>query len=425
MSGNVVTRLDETGTSLVAHLDRVGSDMHQSLNNTGTLLANALHEGAGVVNDRLAETGKGIIEGLVGRSAEVREDLRSIGDTIVTELGARVTEVTGRLDETGQRITHAIVSGGDALSERLAATGDRIEETVSGRGGALKSRLSELGEKLAATMDEKTSQAEATLAGHSNKLSETLTGHLNAFEDAIVVRGGSLAEKIAADAAVFTDIVSTKLGSIETLLTTHGDGLVGRLNNHAREATQAMEGQITTFEQRASARTGEIVSSLDGLIGRIDEYLEKHAGVFTEGLKARTIEVARAIAESGRGASAQLESALTDAGKVIGDKTTFLSERADEINKLLGERSSELASALDAGVMRFQNEVVSRLEYLSTGLRTHTEDIHAQLGDRATEIAGLFNEQTNACRRLSTKRSERSAGTSPLCPRRSIARSMI
>ena len=151
--------------------------------------------------------------------------------------------------------------------------------------------------------------------GHSNKLSETLTGHLNAFEDAIVVRGGSLAEKIAADAAVFTDIVSTKLGSIETLLTTHGDGLVGRLNNHAREATQAMEGQITTFEQRASARTGEIVSSLDGLIGRIDGTLEKHAGVFTEGLKARTIEVARAIAESGRSASAQLEIGADRCGK--------------------------------------------------------------------------------------------------------------
>ena len=55
------------------------------------------------------------------------------------------------------------------------------------------------------------------MAGHSDKLSETLTGHLNAFEDAIVVRGGSLAEKIAANAAVFTDVVSAKLGSIETL----------------------------------------------------------------------------------------------------------------------------------------------------------------------------------------------------------------
>ncbi|MBV9519184.1 MAG: hypothetical protein JO068_13795 [Hyphomicrobiales bacterium] len=399
VSGNVVTRLDETGTSLVAHLDRVGGDMHQSLNNTGNLLANALNEGANAVNDRLADTGRGIIEGLVGRSVEVREDLRSIGESIVTELGTRVSEVTGRLDETGQRISQTIVSGGDALSERLAATGDRIEETVTGRGGALEERLAALGDKLAATMDEKTSKAETTLAGHSDKLSQTLTGHLNAFEDAIVVRGGSLAEKIAADAAVFTDIVSTKLGSIENLLTTHGDGLVGRLTNHTREATQAMEEQISTFEQRANARTGEIVSSLDGLIGRIDGTLEKHAGVFTEGLKARTIEVARAIAESGRNASAQLEATLTDAGKVIGEKTVFLSERADDLNKLLGTRSSELANAFDTGVARFQNEVVGRLENLSTSLRTHTDDIHARLGDRATEIAGLFNEQTE---RLST-----------------------
>ena len=249
VSGNVVTRLDEMGTSLVAHLDRVGGDMHQSLNNTGTQLANALDQSAIAVNDRLAETGKGIVDGLVGRSTEVREDLRSIGESIVAQLGERVTEVTGRLDETGQRISQAIVSGGDALTERLAATG--------------------------AILDEKTSTAQATLAGHSDKLSETLTGHLNAFEDAIVVRGGSLAEKIAADAAVFTDIVSTKLGSIETLLTTHGDGLVGRLTHHTREAAQTMEAQIATFEERAGARTGEIVSSLDGLIGRIDGTLGK------------------------------------------------------------------------------------------------------------------------------------------------------
>ncbi len=214
-----------------------------------------------------------------------------------------------------------------------------------------------------------------------------------------MVRGGSLAEKIAADAAVFTDIVSTKLGSIETLLTTHGDGLVGRLTNHTREAAQTMEAQIATFEERAGARTGEIVSSLDGLIGRIDGTLEKHAGVFTEGLKARTIEVARAIAESGRSASAQLETTLTEAGKVIGEKTLFLSERADELNKLLGARSSELANAFDSGVSRFQNEVVGRLESLSSSLRTQTDTIHVQLGDRATEIAGLFNAQTE---RLST-----------------------
>src|SRR5262249_15715188 len=178
--------------------------------------------------------------------------------------------------------------------------------------------------------------------------SSEVTAALDGFIDRLDDQTRHSTEAMERQLTSFEQRAAAKTGEVTTAL----NGLFVRLEDHTRDSTETMERQLSSFEQRATTKASEVTGALDGLITRIDGTLEKPGGVFTDGLTARTIEVARAIAESGRSASARLEATMADAGNVIADKAAFLSDRAEEINRLFGQRSTELAGTLDTGVAR-------------------------------------------------------------------------
>ncbi len=451
--------LNLTGNTLVNSIADRAQSVNDMLEHTGNTLVSAITDRSQTVVETLDDTGRSLIDAIGGRAQEVNNTMRATGEALVIDLGIRGAEVTQRLEETGTKIAETVTSRGDSLAARLVETSDRINDSITIHGKSLEDSIAQTGQQaahliseqvgharsafegagqvIATVIDGRTRHAETMLNSHAADVESRLTGHADQVTSrlaetgkdivlAIATQGNRVNEALADNARgltgtleahsinvsdhlrSFDETVGARLQNVEAVVTIHGTALVDRLAGQTESTTQALESQLTAFEERSIGRAKVLSGSFDELIQRVDTGLERRGQQLNETLSQRAIEIARIMGEGGRDVTAAMETKAREIDDVINSRTTAMTEqlgaraqeitgvltaKADEINATLGGRASEIAETLDTRIGTFEERIVHRLDGVSDAIDKKGFQLAASLGQRTEEINTLFVER--------------------------------
>ncbi|MFM9973051.1 MAG: hypothetical protein ACKVON_00575 [Beijerinckiaceae bacterium] len=454
--------LNDTGNALVNAITERAQTVSGALEITGQALISTLTQRSTEVNSTMRETGEGLISTLTDRSADVNSTMRATGESLIIELGLRGSEVTQRIEETGTRIADTVTSRGDSLAARLVDTSDRINDSITVHGKSLEESLAVTGQQaatliseqvnhaksafegtgqvIAAIISSQTKHAETLLQTHADDIETRLEGHADQVRArlaetgkdvvlAIATQGNRVNEALSENARglsgtleahshgltqrlqTFDETVGQRLQNVETLMTTHGDGLMVRLETYSGQLTQDLTQQTALFEQTAAARASALSGSFDDLISRVDTGLERRGLQLNEALSKRAIDIARIMGEGGRDVTAAMEAKAAEFDHIINTRTSSLADtlgaraeqitevlttKASEINATLGGRATEIADTLDNRISSFEERVVGRLDTVAQTIDQKGFQFAASLVQRTEAINTVFTERGDA-----------------------------
>jgi Apolipoprotein A1/A4/E domain len=454
----VTSALELTGNQLIATITDRSLEVNTTLRATGDSLITSITDRSSEANNTLRATGDSLITSFTERSSEVNNTMRATGDSLIMDLGLRGAEVTQRIEETGTRIADTVTSRGDSLALRLVETSDRINDSILVHGKGLEDNLATTGQQAAMLIAEQvvhakgafegagqtivtlfggqTSHAETLLNGHAEDVRVRLDGHADQVRArlaetgrdivlAIATQGNRVNEALSENARGlsstlethsvrvadrlqnFDENVGQRLVSVETLMTTHGEGLMARLVSYSDTITKDMQKQVSDFEQAATTRTTSLSGSFDELITRVDAGLERRGVQLNEQLSKQAIDIAKIMSEGGREVTNAMETKASEIDSIIVQRTNAMADslgsraeqitqvlatKASEINETIGGRANEIAETLDNRIGAFEERVVGRLDSVSQSIDQKGFQFAATLVQRTEAINSAFTQ---------------------------------
>lgn len=405
--------LSDHSVSMTRTMQAVGSEVTQSLNST-----------AGEVNSMLKHTGDSLVLDLGLRGTEVTQKLDETGSRIAEYITDKGNALADRISETGNRLYETVNVHGLELDKRLAETGSIITEALATRTAEAQSTIAEVGLKVVDTLNEKAMNVQSALHIAGDTVSQTIIERTNNFKTELSSVGDDLLNNFATRSLELSDklqLLSTdfgakitdetsrlnnafeeKLGRVEQVINVNGTQLTTQIGTTVSEMSQVMKSHVTGFEdlsnrlsldvsmkltdasssmadkirtelgnfdEKVSAKTLEITSTLDERMMKLDASLVTGAQSLNSSLADRAIDIAKSFSEGGQAVTNILEKKATE-------MTNALIERAETINSALGAKALEVAGSLEGSV--------GRIKDVSQSISTQTDN-----------LAHLFDEKGN------------------------------
>jgi hypothetical protein len=420
-ANRVTTSLGAKGEEIRFALGRTGEELVSNLLLRGEDIIGRLEQTQQSIGYTLAETGDAVTRSLAQRLEEIDVHLRSTSEaasaSVAETLGDAVTAIAVHGDRVNEALAEriaqfeaAVLGPGNQVAERVAAeTGqmaalltnhyEAIETTLGQCGTELDLRSQQAAEALEAQLRAfeertgvKTQQVEASLEGLLTRLDSGLGQYGNELE----LRSLRVAEALELQLHTFEERATLKTQEVEASL----DGILARLDSglgqcgneleyRSLQATEALETQLRTFEERATAKTQEVEGSLDGILARIDSGL----GQCGSELEQRSLQAAEALESQLR---AFEERAAVKAEEVESSLNGILSRLDMGLDQYGGElelRSLQAAEAVEAQLRAFEERATAKTYEVEQSLDGILTRLDSGLGQCGHELE-LRSQQT-------------------------------
>jgi Apolipoprotein A1/A4/E domain len=444
----IAETITNRGDMLATRITDAGDHIEHTITSRGETFASRITEAGAQIEQTITSRGDALAERIIGAGTKVEQTITSRGETFasrITEAGAQIEEtithrggaLETRIIEAGNQIEQTISNRGDALASRLVETSDRINESITVHGKSLEESIATSGQQSAELIAEQvrhakgafeatgalvatliaaeTTRAESSLKSFAEDAESRLTSHgeqvrarmAETGKDivlAIATQGNRVNEALAENARglsgtlethstrvteklhAFDDTVGTRLQNVESLLTTHGDSLVERLDSYSSRLSGDFTTRMASFEESAGHRVTSLTSSFDELISRVDAGLDRRGQQLNEQLSRQAIDIAKIMSEGGREVTTAMEAKAAEIDQMFNSRT-------DRLATDLGQKASAIASTLDDRIGAFEERVVGRLDSVSQTIDQRGVNLAATLMQRTDALNAVFGEQ--------------------------------
>ncbi|MGC1356132.1 MAG: hypothetical protein WA851_10135 [Xanthobacteraceae bacterium] len=411
----ITSAADQLTAGLNFKTDHVGEEFAQIARGLEDMMTSRLDQ----VTDGFSEKSLAIVDMMVGRSQEltdtivntssqladtiatsadaVNSTLRASGDSLIIDLNQRTNEVAQRLEESGNRLASELMSRGTEVTDALRTSAASVSESLNSRSAAITDTLQESAEHVA-----------RVVTAHSDQLRELLSTRLTAFEQMLNHSGSELGEKITRDSSTLGNLITRHLAEFDRTVKTYGSELVERLGARTQDVSESMRSYVDSFDNRVTAKASEIASGLDERLSNFQQTLDTRTATLNEALSARVLDIAKTLTDGGREVVTAVDKRIADVTGVIdarGEKlTSAISERANEVTSvidtrgaeltnLIGERAAEIDKTLGTQAMRVANTLDSRIAHLEQLLVGRAQAVTQEIDVRSRAAADLLNSR--------------------------------
>ncbi|HEY5226097.1 MAG TPA: hypothetical protein VIJ06_04820, partial [Methylovirgula sp.] len=429
-ANRVTTSLGAKGEEIRFALGRTGDELVSNLLLRGEDIIGRLEQTQQNIGYALAETGDAVTQGLAVRLGEIDAHLRGTSEAAAASVAGTIGEAVSAIAMHGDRVNEAladrmsrfeeaVLGPGNQVAERVAAETEQMGVMLAGHFEAIETTLGRCGSELGLRSHQAAEALEAQLTAFDERTAvktleveqslDTLLARLDSglghCGNELELRSQQATASLEAQLQIFEERAAAKTFEVEQSL----DGILSRLESgfgqhgndlelRSQQTTDAMEAQLSSFEERTTNKAQEVKHSLDGLLGRIHEGLDGRAASLNETLAAHTLELARVLSDGGRDVTQALETRIGEVEEIFVSRSTSLTDtlsaKAEELNLALGGRALEIAETFSTRADEVDQVLGARASEINEAFSRRAAEANVVLGARALEINEAFSART-------------------------------
>ncbi len=380
--------LDSRSNEVSAALEQGLTGFQEAFDNRSRDISNTLERRLTGFQEALDSRTQTLTEALSGRVMDIAKTLAEGGKEVVTALDKRITDLTGVIDTRGAKLAETVSARIDNIDQALGARASEFASSLDSRIGVLEHLLVGRAETVAEQIEVRSRAAADLLNGRMEELSES-----------IKTNSGDAARALT-DLAVKTTEALGKSTTANLAATEAFNRSAAEATNALNQSAGALSATIGKSAAAASDTIGRATANAADLVGKnaiaTREAIARSASEAEHTLSAASSEVNKALKHTiGNvertllGTSAEIERSLIGKADSI---NTAVSQRMEEMTRILDEKSGGLIEALSSKGQEFAGEVSRVTDQAVKAIETKSFVFTQTMMDNSEEIARLINE---------------------------------
>jgi hypothetical protein len=399
-----------TGTELGERISRDSSTL-------GNLITRHLAE-----FDRTVKTyGAELVERLGARTQDVSESMRSYLDNFDSRVTSKANEVSGALDQRLSRFQETLDGRSETLTTALSTRVGDIAKTLADGGKdvvtALDKRISDVANlidsratKFGDALGERIAAIDATLGKNALEVVGTLDNRVSYLEQLLIGRAEAVIQQMEVRSRAAADLLNSRFEQLSESIKTNSTTAERALSQLAANTTEAL-GKTTAASTAATEAlnrgAAEATVSLNRSAGALSNTIVKSATSANEAIGKAAASAAELLAKTsqsstdaiGRSAG-EAERKLVGMGSevsrnIVGKANeihTALTQRVDDLTKVLDDRSSTFITKLTASGEQLAGQVDRVTEQTVKAIDAKGSVFTQTMIEKSEEIARLIND---------------------------------
>ena len=368
--------------------NHTGAELGEKISRDSSTLGNLITRHLAEFDRTVKTYGSELVERLGARTQDVSESMRSYVDNFDNRVTSKTNEVTTALDQRLLRFQEAL----DTRSQTLT-------DSLSGRVIDIAKTLSDGGKEVAASLDKRISDVTTVIDMRAAKLGDVL-GDRIANIDATLGKGAIAVAKT----------LDTRVGQLEELLVGRSEAVVQQMEVRTRAAADLLNSRLESLSDsiktnsanaerslaQLAANTTETLGKTTAASAAATEALNRSAGALSNTISKSATAANEAIGRSTNEAERKLVGMSTEVSRNIVGKAneinSALSQRVDDMARLLDEKSSGLINALGTKGEYFASEVSRITDQTVKAIDAKGFVFSQTMMDKSEEIARQIND---------------------------------
>jgi len=376
VAGVMATRSDAVKEMLATRLagfeemfNHTGAELSERISRDSSTLGNLITRHLAEFDRTVKTYGSELVERLGARTEDVTESMRSYVDNFDNRVTSKANEVTTVLDQRLTRFQEAIDSRSQTLTDALSARIVDISKT-----------LNESGKEAVASLDKRISDATTMIDARAVKLGDTI-GDRIADIDAALGKG----------ALEVANTLDSRAGHLEQL----SESFKTNSADAERAITQLAANTADALDKSAAASTAA-TEALNRSAAEATVSLNRSAGTLSNTIAKSAAAANEAIGRSTTEAEHKLVGMSTEVSRNIVGKANeingALSQRVDDMSRLLDEKSNVLITALTTKTQGFAGEIGRVTDQTVKAIEAKGFVFTQTMTDKSEQIAQLIND---------------------------------
>ena len=311
-------------------------------------------------------------------------DAGAAGATHESQIQQALSDHARRLSEiVNAGLSQLELASGQSSTQLLGQVDDRVR-AMSAHASALH-----------AAIEANQTALEQSVAEHQAAMERAFGDGFTKLDDASAKAGETWFGRIESVSGGLSSRLEGILSSFERLLTVGVDELDARLSRRNDEAAELIDTKSRMLDGRTSARLGELSSTLDALIGRIEGGLDSRQKSLQETMANGTLQAAKTLTDGSKnlfvGLQTGVDAALGALSQRADAMSATLTDLAGSLDRYMAKGANDVARVFETNIAQLRDQVVAPLEAGAARLDGVRADFAARASDHVQTLGELFD----------------------------------